>query len=67
MAVESNRINPEETRRRMDGSHDTKLVCSYDSDEKFQQHHLEGAIPLSELESQEDELSKNTELIFYCA
>lgn len=41
------------------------LVCAYDSDEKFRQMPLEGAIPLSELQSQEGDLSKDKELIFY--
>lgn len=46
---------------------DALLVCAYDSEEKFASNHLHGAIPLEELQSQEDNLSRHRELIFYCA
>ena len=46
---------------------DALLVSAYDSNEKFKANHLEGAIPLGELQSKEDKLSKQRELIFYCA
>jgi rhodanese-related sulfurtransferase len=62
----SKRINAHEAHDRLvaDGS---LLVCAYDSDEKFQQNHLRGAMPLSEFRSQADSLPKNQEIIFYCA
>jgi hypothetical protein len=43
------------------------LVCAYDSDERFDMFHLDGAIPLSEFESRLPSLLKEQELIFYCA
>jgi rhodanese-related sulfurtransferase len=41
------------------------FVCAYESDEKFQQNHLAGAIPLSEFKEKLDEIPKDQELIFY--
>lgn len=46
---------------------DALLVCAYDSKEKFEANHLQGAISLDELKSMEDELSQQRELVFYCA
>lgn len=46
---------------------DAVLVCAYDSDEKFAANHLQHAISLAELRARQDELSKQRELIFYCA
>ena len=46
---------------------DALLVCAYDSGEKFASNHLEGAISLHDLHRREDDLSKQHELIFYCA
>jgi rhodanese-related sulfurtransferase len=43
------------------------LVCAYDSEEKFHQNHLGGAISLDELRSREGSLPRTQELIFYCA
>lgn len=43
------------------------LVCAYDSDEKFQRNHLEGAISLSDFKGQVADLARDTELVFYCA
>ena len=43
------------------------LVCAYESDDKFRNVHLEGAIPLSEFQSKLDTFDKEREIIFYCA
>ena len=43
------------------------LVCAYESDDKFNNVHLEGAIPLSEFQSRVSSIDKNQEIIFYCA
>ena len=43
------------------------LVCAYDNEEKFKALHLEGAISLSELRSRLHSLTKDQEIIFYCA
>lgn len=43
------------------------LVCAYDSDEKFKKVHLQGAISLRELEALSPTLSRDSEIVFYCA
>lgn len=48
-------------------SGETLLVCAYDSDEKFKNNHLEGAISLSDFKGRVAQLAKDTELVFYCA
>ena len=45
----------------------TLLVCGYEGDEEFQQHHLEGAISLHDFVSRKDSLRKDQPIIFYCA
>ena len=58
------RISPEETRQKiLEGR--ALLVCAYPAHEKFLKYHLEGAIPLSELQAKEAGLSRNQEIIFY--
>ena len=59
------RIGPEQAKR--DLASGALLICAYDSDEKFRKNHLQGAVSLAELQSQENRLSKDRELIFYCA
>ena len=46
---------------------DTLLVCAYEGDEEFQQHHLEGAISLHDFLSRKESLRKGQPIIFYCA
>ena len=46
---------------------DALLVCAYDSEDKFASNRLQSAIALDELRGKEEELSKQRELIFYCA
>ncbi len=59
---EIERVAPEEARKRI--LHDEALlVCAYDNEDKFRRAHLEGAISLKEVSG----LSKETEIIFYCA
>jgi len=60
------RISPQQARQHVE-SGDALLVCGYDSDEKFQQYHLERAISFDEFESQADAIPKDREIIFYCA
>jgi hypothetical protein len=67
MTATAKRINPQEAYKHMQADSNTLLVCAYDSEEKFQQNHLEGAISLDEFISQADTLSKEQEIIFYCA
>ena len=59
------RIGPDQAKKNLASG--ALLVCAYDSDEKFRKNHLQGAVSLAELKSQENRLSKDRELIFYCA
>ncbi|HLW65672.1 MAG TPA: rhodanese-like domain-containing protein [Gemmataceae bacterium] len=59
------RISPAEARRHM-SKNGALLVCAYDSDEKFHQMHLEGAISLEQFKSRVNSLPKEREIIFYC-
>ena len=43
------------------------LVCAYDSDDKFRNVHLEGAMPLSEFQIKLNSIERDKEIIFYCA
>lgn len=67
MAGLVDRITPQEARHQLDSNRGAMLVCSYDDEEKFRQHHLEGAIPLQEFEAQVESVPRNREIIFYCA
>jgi len=46
---------------------DALLVCAYESQEKFESHYLQGAMSLDDLHEHEGSLSKQREIIFYCA
>ena len=60
------RMSPDDAKQRvLSGS--ALLVCAYGDEQKFTRFHLEGAISLSELRSRLSSLSKETEIIFYCA
>ena len=60
------RISPEEARRRvLSGS--VLFVCAYEYNEKFRKMQLEGAISLHELRTMTPSLSRDQEIIFYCA
>jgi rhodanese-related sulfurtransferase len=61
------RIDPREARQHLAADPNALLVCAYDSREKFEQNHLEGAIPLGEFESRAESLPRDREVIFYCA
>jgi len=43
------------------------LVCSYDSDEKFNTMRLQGAIPLRTFKDKLKSIGKEKMIIFYCA
>ncbi|MGA7277526.1 MAG: hypothetical protein WBW79_06270 [Desulfocapsaceae bacterium] len=43
------------------------LVCAYESDQKFYNVHLEGAIALSQFQAQLATIDRDKEIIFYCA
>jgi hypothetical protein len=54
-----------EARRRMN-SGKAILVCGYESDEKFQSLHLQGAESLHHFRSRLPDIPKEQEIIFYC-
>jgi hypothetical protein len=60
------RVTPEEIRPRM-RSGEALLVCAYDSDTRFRQVHLEGALSLEEFTSLRPSLPRDREIVFYCA
>lgn len=60
------RVTATEVRERVK-SGKALLVCAYDSDKKFQAHHLEGAVSLAEFETVLPTLAKDKELVFFCA
>ena len=60
------RITPEETYQRLQAG-DALLVCAYDSEEQFRSLQLEGAISFSEFRAKLTALSKDQEIVFYCA
>ncbi|MGA9756584.1 MAG: hypothetical protein WBV23_15720 [Desulfobaccales bacterium] len=60
------RITPKEIYPKV-RSGETLLVCAYDSDDRFRQVHLEGALSLREFKSLLPALPKDREVVFYCA
>ena len=60
------RLAPAEARALL-RSGQAMLVCAYNSQDKFEEYHLPGAISLQDFESQEDSIPKNRHIIFYCA
>jgi hypothetical protein len=48
-------------------SGETLLVCAYADDAKFRRHRLEGAISLDEFGALLPGLSRDQEIVFYCA
>ncbi len=60
------RVPPAEVREKLKLGQ-ALLVCAYPSEERFRSLRLEGAISLQEFESRLPSLSKDQEIIFYCA
>jgi hypothetical protein len=60
------RVPPEKAREKVT-SGSALLVCAYADDEKFKKNHLEGGISLNDFKSRLSGLSKEQEIIFYCA
>ena len=64
--TEAIRIPPESVRQKVkDGS--ALLVCGYDDPEKCKQNHLESAMDYGDFTTQLSTISKDQEIIFYCA
>jgi rhodanese-related sulfurtransferase len=60
------RIPPEEVRKKV-LSGEALFVCAYEDEEKFRRMHLEGAVSFNEFKIKAESLTKEQELIFYCA
>jgi hypothetical protein len=60
------RISPQEVRKKVQ-SGSALFVCAYDNPEKFKANRLEGGISYAEFTSRLPALSKDQEIIFYCA
>ena len=59
------RVTPQEIREKV-SSGEVLLVCAYESEEKFVQYHLEGAISLPVFKAMIAGLPKTREIVFYC-
>ena len=59
------RIDPRTARQHMNSAPGAMLVCAYDSNEKFWNNRLEGAISLAEFECRLAFVPKEHEIIFY--
>ena len=64
--AEAIRMSPEDVRQKVT-SGSALLVCAYDDDEKFRLFHLEGALSFAKFKSKLPSLSKDHEIVFYCA
>ncbi len=63
---EPRRMSPEEVYPRVK-SGKALLICAYEDDAKFKKLQLQGAISLNEFKSKLPSLSKDQEIVFYCA
>jgi len=63
---EPKRVSPEEVQKKL-RSDQALLVCAYEDDEKFNRFHLEGALSFKKFASKLSFLSKDQEIVFYCA
>jgi hypothetical protein len=63
---EAPRVNPEEIYPKL-RSGEALLVCAYDSDARFRQVRLEGAVSQEEFKSLRPTLPRHREIVFYCA
>jgi hypothetical protein len=59
-------IDPTQAREKVQAGHAT-LVCAYDDEAKCSKLLLDGAISMTQLRRKLPELSKDEELILYCA
>jgi hypothetical protein len=63
---EVTRVTPEEVYPRLI-SGEALLVCAYEDEAKFQRLRLAGATSLSAFKSLQPTLSRDQEIVFYCA
>lgn len=64
--IEPKRVSPEEVHQKLIMGK-ALLICAYEDEGKFKKVHLQGAISLNEFESKLPSLSKDQEIVFYCA
>lgn len=60
------RVTPQEIRGRVQAG-EVLFVCAYDDEEQFRSMHLEGAISRQQFRDILPTLSKEKEIVFYCA
>jgi hypothetical protein len=58
------RVSPQEVRSKLQAGQ-ALLVCAYQSDAKFRQVALEGAVSFSEFERRQSSLPREHEIVFY--
>ncbi|HVE41781.1 MAG TPA: ArsR family transcriptional regulator [Planctomycetota bacterium] len=61
------RISARALHRRLAKADGTLLVCAYESDDRFREMEIEGAIPWSAFQSRLPSLPLDQEIVFYCA
>jgi hypothetical protein len=59
------RVSAQEVRSKLQSGGKALLVCAYESDTKFQQAALGGAISFSEFERRKASLPRDLEIVFY--
>jgi rhodanese-related sulfurtransferase len=64
--IEPKRISPKEVYEKLIMGR-ALLVCAYEDEAKFKKMRLQGAISLNEFKSKLPSLSKDQEIVFYCA
>jgi len=61
------RISARALHRRLEKDDGTLLVCAYESDDRFREMEIEGAIPWSAFQSRLPSLPLDQPIVFYCA
>jgi hypothetical protein len=65
--AEGARIEPSEVLNRQSSGRRLWLVCAYDDEAKCAQLKIDHALTLSQFASKVPSLSRNEEIVFYCA
>lgn len=60
------RINAKDVHRRMSDGSTLLLVCAYDTEDRFREMELEGAISWPALTAMLPSIPKDQEIVFYC-
>jgi hypothetical protein len=59
------RVSVQEVRSKLQSGGQVLLVCAYESDTKFRQTSLDGAVSFSEFERRKASLPRDLEIVFY--